>query len=73
MANWLQNRLRAAEDLLEAVDRTAKTVAVPRWDQQDAPNPVAGRRLPEQVLDHTTHYNVLRAAKILPSAARTTF
>lgn len=32
MASWLQNRLRAAEDLLEAVDRTAKTVAVPKRD-----------------------------------------
>ena len=32
MATWLQNRLRAAEEMLEAVDRTAKTVAVPKRD-----------------------------------------
>lgn len=30
MASWIQQRLKAAEDLLEAVDRTAKTVSVPR-------------------------------------------
>ncbi len=50
MANWIQSRLKAAEGLLEAVDRTAKTVAVPRWDQQDAPTSVGGRKPPEQVI-----------------------
>lgn len=50
MANWLQSRLKAAEDLLEAVDRTAKTVSVPRWDQQDAPKIVGGRKNIEQVV-----------------------
>ena len=32
MASWLQNRLRAAEELLESVDRQAKSAAVPRYD-----------------------------------------
>ena len=30
MASWLQNRLKAAEELLESVDRQAKSAAVPR-------------------------------------------
>ena len=32
MASWLQNRLKAAEELLESVDRQAKSAAVPCWD-----------------------------------------
>lgn len=50
MANWLQSRLKAAEDLLEGIDRSAKTVTVPRWDQQDAPKSVGGRKITEQVV-----------------------
>ena len=44
MATWLQNRLKAAEEMLEAVDRTAKTVAVPKRDaflQLKGPTPKA--------------------------------
>lgn len=35
MASWLQNQLRAAEGLLEAVDRTAKHVSVTHKDDGD--------------------------------------
>jgi hypothetical protein len=46
MAAWLQNRLKAAEEMLEAVDRTAKTVAVPKWDAHGPPRGPASSSRP---------------------------
>ena len=37
MSGWLQSQLKAAGDLLEAVDRTAQKVSTTRTDQPSGP------------------------------------
>ena len=39
MSGWLQSQLKAAGDLLEAVDRTAQKVSTTRTDQPSGPAP----------------------------------
>lgn len=46
MSSWLQSQLKAANEILEAVDRTAQKVSVVRVDKDNAsaPHPLSRRQ-----------------------------
>ena len=53
MASWLQSQLKAAEGLLEAVDRTAKKSIQSQGQQRSQPGPLS--REPEHVAQKGEH------------------
>jgi len=66
--SWLQNRLKAAEELLNQVDRQAKTAAVPRWDSptdgRDASSVPIAHNKPQVIHDGTTQLRSLLMSKL---------